>query len=85
MYEFWYNYIKPKYGSKVNLYYMNTGRFIVSIKSENVYEDTTDLVQIIFDTLNYKIKRPVPIGESKKVMGLMKEKLNGKIMTVSRT
>ena len=84
MYEFWYNYIKPKYGSKVNLYYMNTGRFIVSIKSENVYEDTTDLVQIIFDTLNYKIKRPVPIGESKKVMGLMKEKLNGKIMTVSR-
>ena len=84
MYEFWYNYIKPKYGSKVNLYYMNTGRFIVSIKSENVYEDTTDLVQIIFDTLNYKIKRPVPIGESKKVMGLMKEELNGKIMTVSR-
>lgn len=84
MYEFWYNYIKPKYGSKVNLYYMNTGRFIVSIKSENVYEDTTDLVQIIFDTLNYKIKRPVPIGENKKVMGLMKEELNGKIMTVSR-
>ena len=84
MYEFWYNYIKPKYGSKVNLYYMNTGRFIVSIKSENVYEDTTDLVQIIFDTLNYKIKRPVPIGENKKVMGLMKEELNGKITTVSR-
>ena len=84
MYEFWYNYIKPKYGSKVNLCYMNTGRFIVSTKSENVYEDTADLALIIFDTLNYKIKRPVPIGESKKVMGLMKEKLNGKIMTVSR-
>ena len=52
MYEFWYNYIKPKYGSKVNLCYMRP--------------------------------RPVPIGESKKVIGLMKEELNGKIMTVSR-
>ena len=85
MYEFWYNYIKPKYGSKVNLCYMNTGRFIVSTKSENVYEDTPPPPPPPPPPPNYKIKRPVPIGESKKVMGLMKEKLNGKIMTVSRT
>ena len=24
MYKFWYDYIKPKYGNKVELYYMDT-------------------------------------------------------------
>ena len=31
MYEFWYNYVKPKYSEKVKLCYMDTGSFIVHI------------------------------------------------------
>ena len=31
MYEFWYNYIKPKYGDKARLCYMNTDTFVVHI------------------------------------------------------
>ena len=29
MYEFWYDYVKPKYGEKANLYYIDTDSFIV--------------------------------------------------------
>ena len=30
MYEFWYGYLKPKYGDKVKLYYMDTDLFLLS-------------------------------------------------------
>ena len=33
MYEFWYDYVKPKYGAKTKLSYMNTGSFLVYIKT----------------------------------------------------
>ena len=32
-YEFWYNYIIPRYGKKVNLCYTDTGSFIIYIKT----------------------------------------------------
>ena len=34
MHEFLYNYIKPKYEEKRQLYYMNTYSFIVPIKQK---------------------------------------------------
>ena len=39
MYEFWYDYVKPKYREKTNLYYMDTDSFIVYIKTEEIYVD----------------------------------------------
>ena len=36
MYEFWYDYIKPKYGENTKLFYMVTGSFIVHVKTEDV-------------------------------------------------
>ena len=36
MYEFWYNYIKPKYQKKnAKLCHMDTGSFILHIKTED--------------------------------------------------
>ena len=39
MYEFWYDYMKPKYGDNVKLCYMDTDSFIMHIKAENFYKD----------------------------------------------
>ena len=33
LYEFWYDYVKCKYGRKANLYFMDTDSFIVHIKT----------------------------------------------------
>ena len=33
MYEFWYDYVKPKYGEKAKLCYMDADSFIVYIKA----------------------------------------------------
>ena len=52
MYEFWYNYMKPKYGDNVKLCYMDTDSFIMPIKTEDCYKDITDDVEKIFDTSN---------------------------------
>ena len=45
MYEFWYDYIKPKYGDKVNLCYMDTNSFIMHIETEDFYKDIADDVK----------------------------------------
>ena len=35
MYEFWYDYIKPKYQEKAQLCYMDTDSFIIHIETED--------------------------------------------------
>ena len=56
-------------------------RFIVYIKTDNIYKDITKDVETRFVTVNYELDRPLPKGKNKNVVGLMKDKLGGKIMT----
>ena len=81
MYEFWYDYMKLKYGNDVKLCYMNTDSFIMNIKTEDFYKDVANDVEKRFDTSNYEVNRPLPTGKNKKVVGLMKDELGGKIIT----
>ena len=81
MYEFWYDYIKRKYQDNAKLGYMDTDGFISHIKTEDFYEDIADDVKKRFDTSNYEVNRPLRTGKNKKVIGLMKDELGGKIMT----
>ena len=37
-YEFWYNYIIPKYGDKAKLCYTDTDSFIIYIKTEDFWK-----------------------------------------------
>ena len=50
MYEFWYDYMKPKYGDNVKLCYMDTESFIMNIKTEDFYKDIANDVEKRFDT-----------------------------------
>ena len=82
MYGFWYDYIKPKYQGKAKLCYMDTGSFIIHIKTEDFYEDIANDIEKWFDTSNNDEddKRMRPIDKNKKVIGLFKDELGGKIM-----
>ena len=83
MYEFWSEYLKPKYNENIRLCYMHTDSFITHIKTEDFFEDIANDVEKWFDTSNYpsNINRPLPKGKNKKVIGLMKNELGGEIMT----
>ena len=81
MYEFWYDYMKLKYNDNVKLCYMDTDSFVMNIKTEEFYKDIANDVEKRFDTSNYEVDRPLPTGKNKKVIGLMKDELGGKIIT----
>ena len=80
MYEFWYDYMKPKYGDNVTLCYTDTDSFIMSIKTKDFFKDIADDVEKRFDTSNYEVDRPLPTGKNKKVIGLIKGNLGGRII-----
>ena len=80
MYEFWYDYMKPKYNDNVKFCYMDMDSFIMNIKTNDFYEDVASGIENRFDTSNYEVNRPLPTGKNKKVIGLMKDELGGKII-----
>ena len=80
MYEFWYDYMKPKYGDDVKLCYMDTDSFIINIKTVDFYKDIANDVEKRFDTSNYEANRPLPTGKNKKVVRLMKDELGREII-----
>ena len=73
--------MKSKYADNVKLCYMVTDSFIMHIKTEDFYEDIADDEEKRFDTSNYEVDRPLPKGKNKKVIGLRKDKLGGRLMT----
>ena len=73
--------MKPKYGNNVKLCYMDTDSSIMSIKTEEFYKDIANDVEKRFDTSNYEVDRPLPTGKNKKVIGLMKDELGGRVIT----
>ena len=77
MYQFWYNYIKPKYQDKAKPCYMDTDSFVIHTKTNDLYKDIANDFKKWFDTPNYDEddERPLPIGKNKKVIGLFKDKL----------
>ena len=81
MYEFWYDYMKPKYNDNIKLCYMDTDSFVMNIKTEDFYKDIANDIEKRFDTSNYEVNRPLPTGKNKKVICLMKDELGGKIIT----
>ena len=80
MYEFWYDYIKPKYSKKVKLCYLDTDSFIIYIKTDDIYKDIAEDVDTRFGASNYELDRPWPEGKNKKLIRLMTDELGEKVM-----
>ena len=66
---------------EVKLCYMDKDSFVINIKTEDFYKDIVNDVEKKFDTSNYEVDRPLPTGKNKRVIGLMKDELGGKIIT----
>ena len=80
MYDFHYDYVKPKYGENARLLFTDTDSLCYEIKTENFYEDIADDVPAKFDTSNYPKDHPIA-GHNKKVLGMMKDEAGGNIIT----
>ena len=83
IFEFWYDYIKPTYGDKVKLCYMDTDSSVMHIKTDDFYKDISNDVDRWFDTSNFNKSdnRSLETGKNKKVIGKFKDELGGKILT----
>ena len=67
MYEFWCDYVKQLC-------------FIVYMKTEDIYKDIEEDIETRFDTSRYELYRPLPKGQNKQAIVLMKDELGRKVM-----
>ena len=83
MFDFHYNYIKNKYGSKAQLLFTDTDSLAYEIRTKDFYADIADDVREKFDTSDYPSNHPSGIltGVNKKVIGLFKDEAAGKQIT----
>ena len=82
MYNFHYNYIKPKYNDKALLLMTDTDSLCYEIETEDFYKDISSDVESKFDTSAYPKDHPsgIKTGVNKKVIGMMKDECSGEVM-----
>ena len=82
MFDFHYQYIKPKYGNQAKLLFTDTDSFLYEIQTEDFYKDISGDVKDRFDTSDYPEGHPsgIPTGINKKVLGMFKDEAAGKII-----
>ena len=83
MFDFHYNYIKPKYGSKAELLFTDTDSLMYEIQTDDFYKDITADILTKFDTSGYTKDHPSGIltGVNKNVIGMFKDEVAGKQIT----
>ena len=65
MYDFYYNTLKEKYGSRCELLYTDTDSLLLHIQTEDVYKDMAENSNL-FDTSNYPKDSPLYSEKNKK-------------------
>ena len=83
MYDFYYGFLKKMYGNKVKLLFTDTDSLMILVETEDFYKDITPYVHEWFDTSNFSPDHPsnIPTGVNKKVIGMFKDEVVGKIIT----
>ena len=76
MYDFHYNYIKQKYGSKAKLLFTDTDSLTYEIEARDVYSDFWN-DKDKFDNSDYSVSSPYFYNTNKKVIGKFKDEAAG--------
>ncbi|XP_052806652.1 uncharacterized protein LOC128235904 [Mya arenaria] len=76
MYDFWYNYIKQRYGN-AKLCLTDTDSLLFSCQTEDLYHDMKMSAEY-FDTSDYPEEHFLHSDRNKKALGKMKDETNGK-------
>ena len=80
MYQFWYDHLKVKYGDKIQLVYTDADSFVIEVETDDVYKDMYE-DGYLYDFSDYPKDHPNYNIVNKKVYGIFKDDLNGKILT----
>ena len=80
MYDFFYNFLKKKYGEKCKLIYTDTDSFIIEIETEDFCKDMEKNKEM-FDTSDYPKDHFLHSNINKKVLGKMKDECNGVVIS----
>ena len=76
MYDFWYGYIKKRYGDKAQLQMTDTDSFLFYCETDDIYQDML-LSMELFDTSDYPTDHILHSDRNKKSLGKMKDEVNG--------
>ena len=79
MHEFWYDHLKQKYGNKIQLIYTDIDSFIIEVETDDIYKDMYEDGHL-YDFSDYPKDHPKYNAFNKKVYGIFKDDLNGKII-----
>ncbi|XP_063835691.1 uncharacterized protein LOC135084888 isoform X1 [Ostrinia nubilalis] len=80
MYDFHYNFMKPKYGNKLKLLYTDTDSFIYQIYTKDYYSEIRPYLAERFDTSNYPEDNALYSQENKMKLGFFKDELKGDVV-----
>lgn len=81
MYEYYYNFLKPKYGENVCMAYTDTDSFVLHVKTDDFYADMKQNLER-YDTSDYPEDNIFQMPRvNKKVPGLFKDELKSEIIT----
>ena len=80
MYSFYDDVLKPKYDENIKLVYTDTDSYVLKINTYDLYEDLKDIGEYM-DFSDYHPSHPNHGRANKKVLGKIKDELNGKTIT----
>ncbi len=79
MYKFYYDVLKKKFKDNIKLFNTDTDRFIIQVKTDEVYDDLNELKEYM-DFSDYPVNHKCYSNENKKKLGCFKDETNSRII-----